>query len=84
LLPHLAGMRAPERPLDYIDAFFLRGLKRLPLAMPEPVFASVPPSPMELARLIRASGTALAKEGYGGFKTLIKRGLRRGTSLNIL
>jgi cytochrome P450 len=84
LLPHLGGMRAPERPLDYIDAFFLRGLKRLPLAMPEPVFASVPPSPMELARLIRASGTALAKEGYGGFKTLIKRGLRRGTSLDIL
>jgi cytochrome P450 len=84
LLPHLAGMRAPERPLEYIDAFFLRGLKRLPLTMPEPVFASVPPSPMELARLIRASGTALAKEGYGGIKTLIKRSLRRGASLNIL
>jgi hypothetical protein len=39
---------------------------------------------MELARLIRASGTALAKEGYGGLKTLIKRGLRRGASLDIL
>ena len=52
--------------------------------MPEPVFASVPPSPMELARPIRASGTALAKEGYGRFKTLINRGLRRGASLDIL
>jgi hypothetical protein len=70
-------MRAPERPLEYIDAFFLRGLKRLPLALPQPVLASMPPSPTELARLMRASARALARESYAGFKTLIKRGLRR-------
>jgi cytochrome P450 len=78
LLPVLAEARLPERPLEYIDAFFLRGLKRLPVAMPEPVIASMPPSPMELAKLMRASGTKLLKEGYAGAKTLLRRSLRRG------
>jgi cytochrome P450 len=72
LLPHLEGMRAPERPLDYIDAFFLRGLKHLPLALPQPVLASMPPSPAELARLMRASAGALAKDAYRGTRTLIR------------
>lgn len=39
LLPHLAGARLSERPLEYIDAFFLRGLKRLPVLVPELVGA---------------------------------------------
>lgn len=77
MLPHLATMKLPERPPEYIDAFFLRGVKRLPVLLPEPVMASMPPSPMELARLIRASGTALAKEGYAGVRTLLKRRLGR-------
>jgi cytochrome P450 len=77
MLPHLAEARLPERPIEYIDAFFLRGVKRLPILLPEPAMASMPPSPMELARLIRASGTALAKEGYAGVKTLLKRSLGR-------
>jgi cytochrome P450 len=80
LLPHLAGMRAPERPLEYIDAFFLRGLKRLPLALPQPVLASMPPSPAELARLMRASAGALAKDAYRGTRTLIRRSLGRSPS----
>ena len=77
MLPHLAAMKLPEHPLEYIDAFFLRGVKRLPVLPPEPAMASMPPSPMELAKLIRASGTALAKESYAGVKTLLRRGLRR-------
>ncbi|MEO8458341.1 MAG: cytochrome P450 [Chloroflexota bacterium] len=77
MLPHLATMKLPERSLEYIDAFFLRGLQRLPLITPEPVMASMPPSPMELARLIRASGTALVKEGCAGVKTLLRRRLGR-------
>lgn len=77
LLPYLAEMRLSERPLEYIDAFFLRGVKRLPVLLPEPAMASMPPSPMELARLIRASGTALVKEGYAGVRTLLKRRLGR-------
>ena len=78
LLPHLEGVRAPDRPLDYIDAFFLRGLKHLPLALPQPVLASMPPSPAELARLMRASAGALAKEGFAGVKSLLRRSFRRG------
>lgn len=77
LLPYLAEMRLAERPLEYIDAFFLRGVKRLPVLLPEPAMASMPPSPIELARLIRASGAALAKESYAGVKTLLRRSLRR-------
>lgn len=83
LLPYLAEMRLTDRPLEYIDAFFLRGVKRLPVLLPEPAMASMPPSPMELARLFRASGSALAKEGYAGVKTLLRRGLGRG-AINIL
>jgi cytochrome P450 len=33
LVPHLAGLALPEEPPEYIDAFFLRGLKRLRLAL---------------------------------------------------
>ena len=80
LLPHLAQMRAPERPLEYIDAFFLRGLKHLPLALPQPVLASMPPSPAELASLMRASAGALAKDAYRGARTLIRRTLGRAPS----
>jgi hypothetical protein len=36
---------------------------------------------LELARLIRASGTALAKESYAGVKTLLKRRLGRDISI---
>jgi cytochrome P450 len=35
LVPHLAGARLAERPHDYIDAFFLRGLKHLPVHIAE-------------------------------------------------
>jgi cytochrome P450 len=77
LLPYLAEMRLADRPLEYIDAFFLRGVKRLPVLLPEPVMASMPPSPIELARLIRASTSKYAKESYAGVKTLLRRSLRR-------
>lgn len=39
LLPHLAGATLDEANMEYIDAFFLRGLKRLPLMLPEPALA---------------------------------------------
>lgn len=75
MLPHLAHARLAEQPLEYIDAFFLRGLKRLPLLLPEraAVPADMPPSPRELLRMSARLARHTAKDAYGGVKALLRR-----------
>lgn len=73
LLPHLANVHLPEATPEYIDAFFLRGLKTLPLAMPEGRLADMPPSPRELARLSAKLASATAKDAYQGIRGLLRR-----------
>lgn len=77
LLPHLSQARLGEQPLDYIDAFFLRGLKRLPLMLPERQLSpDMPPSPRELMRMSARLARHTAKDAYGGVKALLKRARR--------
>jgi cytochrome P450 len=74
LLPMLANAHLAEQPLEYIDAFFLRGLKRLPLALPERQLApDMPPSPRELARMTSKLVAASAKDAYRGVRVLLRR-----------
>lgn len=60
--------------LQHIDAFFLRGLKRLPLALPErQLVPDMPPSPRELARMTSKMVAASAKDAYRGVRVLLRR-----------
>lgn len=73
MLPLLARAHLAEQPLEYIDAFFLRGLKGLPVALPEGRLADMPPSPRELARLTSRMVAATAKDAYKGVRVLLRR-----------
>ncbi len=78
LLPHLENARLPEATPEYIDAFFLRGLKTLPLSLGEGRLADMPPSPRELARLSAKVAAASAKDAYQGVRALLRKA--RGNS----
>jgi cytochrome P450 len=71
MLPLLPELRIAERPLEYIDAFFLRGLKALPIAGPEAVPVSAGPVGL------RAQWSEAATAVTGAVKASYRRLTRR-------
>jgi cytochrome P450 len=73
LLPRLEHAYLAEQPLEYIDAFFLRGLKHLPVALPEKLAPDMPPTPRELARMGARLAVHTAKDASRGLRALLRR-----------